>query len=334
MTARATSLSRVNVSRVTMAELFAMWRKYGADWRWHNPFVTPPWLAAWWSCFGDGRELLLLRISMDDMDLGVAPLMVQDGSARIIGSTDLCDYGDCITAPGGQHLFYRVLLNFLAAEGLRQLVLQQIRPDSSAYRHVLPAAEESGWKVHVNRQNISLQLDLPSSWEHYLEMLGTKQRHEARRKLRRVHEAGQVDLVNVGAGREILPAIDRFLHLFRQSRPDKMEFMTESREKFFRTLAYELAQGEMLSLIGLELDGQQAAALFCVESGDTLYLYNNGFDPRFRAISLGVVSKLLSIKMSIEAGMRSYDFLSGTEQYKYRLGGTEVPLYECVVERK
>lgn len=113
-----------------------------------------------------------------------------------------------------------------------------------------------------------------------------------------------------------------------------MEFMTESREKFFRTLAYELAQGEMLSLIGLELDGQQAAALFCVESGDTLYLYNNGFDPRFRAISLGVVSKLLSIKMSIEAGMRSYDFLSGTEQYKYRLGGTEVPLYECVVERK
>ena len=334
MTLQATNLSRVDVSRVTMAEVFALWRKYGTVWRWHNPFVTPPWLAAWWRCFGDGRELLLLRVSTNDIVLGVAPLMLQNGSARIIGSTDLCDYGDCIVAPDGQDRFYGGILSFLAAERVKQLILPQIRPDSSAYRRLLPAAEESGWQVSVNRQNSSLQLTLPSSWEHYLKMLGGKQRHEARRKLRRVHEAGHVEMVKAKADSGVVAAIDVFLHLFRHSRHDKMAFMTETREKFFRALAQELAQCDMLSLISMKLDGRPAAALFCVESGDTLYLYNNGFDPRFRAISLGVASKLLSIKMSIEAGMRNYDFLSGTEAYKYRLGATEVPLYECVIERK
>lgn len=324
----------MQVSRATMAEVFTLWRKYRTDWRWHNPFVTPPWLAAWWRCFGDGSELLLLRVTTDDMDLGVAPLMLQKGSARIIGSTDLCDYGDCIVAPDGENLFYVAILRFLAAEGIRRLELQQIRPDSSTYRWLLPAAKEAGWQVLVSRQNNSLQLDLPSSWEHYLKMLGGKQRHEARRKLRRIHEAGAVDLVKAGSGSAMLPAIDVFLHLLRHSRPDKMAFMTEAREKFFRTLAHELGQCEMLSLISMELDSQPVAALFCVESGNTLYLYNNGFDPRFRAISPGVVSKLLSIKMGIEAGMATYDFLSGTEQYKYRLGGTEIPLYESVIECK
>ena len=70
------------------------------------------------------------------------------------------------------------------------------------------------------------------------------------------------------------------------------------------------------------------------KTASTIYLYNNGFDPRFRAVSVGLVSKILTIRASIEAGQSVYDFLSGTERYKYQLGGVEIPLLQCIIERK
>lgn len=128
--------------------------------------------------------------------------------------------------------------------------------------------------------------------------------------------------------------MDLFVHLFRQSREDKKEFMTDAREGFFRTLATELSQFGMLSLYTLTVNDTQAAAVFCVEIGKTTYLYNNGFDPRFRGISLGVVSKIQTIRTSIEAGQAVYDFLGGTERYKFHLGGMEIPLMKCIIQRE
>jgi CelD/BcsL family acetyltransferase involved in cellulose biosynthesis len=65
----------------------------------------------------------------------------------------------------------------------------------------------------------------------------------------------------------------------------------------------------------------------CFDYGSTRYLYNNGYDPRFRSLSVGIVSKLLTIKDGIDAGRRRYDFLRGNESYKRHLGGKPVPLY-------
>jgi CelD/BcsL family acetyltransferase involved in cellulose biosynthesis len=61
----------------------------------------------------------------------------------------------------------------------------------------------------------------------------------------------------------------------------------------------------------------------------TRHLYNSGFDPRFRSLSVGLMCKVLSLKDAIEKGCKNYDFLKGAETYKYRLGGREVPLYNC-----
>jgi CelD/BcsL family acetyltransferase involved in cellulose biosynthesis len=48
-------------------------------------------------------------------------------------------------------------------------------------------------------------------------------------------------------------------------------------------------------------------------------------------LSVGIISKVLSIRSGIEAGCRRYDFLKGAETYKKHLGGKEVPLYRCSV---
>ena len=82
----------------------------------------------------------------------------------------------------------------------------------------------------------------------------------------------------------------------------------------------------------LDLNAAPVAVSMCFDYNDTLHLYNSGFDPRYRALSAGLLCKVLSLKDAIERGRQKYDFLKGAETYKYRLGGREVPLVRCRIE--
>ena len=62
-------------------------------------------------------------------------------------------------------------------------------------------------------------------------------------------------------------------------------------------------------------------------------LYNSGYDPRYSRLSVGLVSKALAIKEAIEAGKRSFNFLRGTERYKYHLGAKDFAVYQLTVRR-
>ena len=67
----------------------------------------------------------------------------------------------------------------------------------------------------------------------------------------------------------------------------------------------------------------------CFDYKDTVYLYNSGYEPDYGWLSVGVISKALCIKDSIERNKKHFDFLKGGEAYKYHLGGQEFPLYKC-----
>jgi CelD/BcsL family acetyltransferase involved in cellulose biosynthesis len=322
----------VRVTKVPMNELAQLWTTGAAPWQWRNPFVTPAWLAAWWECFGRDRQSLLVRIDTGGRLAGLAPLMVQDGTALFMGSEDLCDHGDFLVAPDDRNRFFPSLLGYLKDAGIRRVALPSVRPDSAAVRGLVPAAHSAGCRVSVRPAGVSLEMDLPDSWETYLDSLEGKQRHEVRRKLRRATEAGDLTLHTVRDPANTAAAVDDFLRLFRRSRPDKQRFMTPEREAFFRKLADGMARAGMLNLTVLEIDRRPAASTLCVDLGRTTYLYNSGFDPAFRGVSLGIVSKLMTIRASVESGRGVYDFLNGSERYKYRLGGKEVALSRCVVE--
>jgi CelD/BcsL family acetyltransferase involved in cellulose biosynthesis len=113
------------------------------------------------------------------------------------------------------------------------------------------------------------------------------------------------------------------------SSDEKEHFMTEQRISFFRTLAIALAKANILKLYVLDLNAVAVAVSMCFDYKDTLHLYNSGFDPRYRALSTGLLCKVLSLKNAIKRGRQKYDFLKGAEIYKYRLGAREVPLYHC-----
>jgi CelD/BcsL family acetyltransferase involved in cellulose biosynthesis len=159
-----------------------------------------------------------------------------------------------------------------------------------------------------------------------------QQRHEVRRKLRRLGEAGRYSYRTVSDPAEVEQKLGVFLHLFTISRQDKKDFMTAAMLAFFRSLVRSMAACGLLRLGFLNIEGAPAAVVMCFEYRDTVYLYNSGFDPRYRHLNAGLLCKVLSISDSIEGGKKVYDFLKGDEIYKQRLGGRPVTLQRCRVQ--
>ena len=320
------------VAPESLDDYAAWWPPAAHSMVWPSPFVLPPWLAAWWPFFADTQAPYLLSVREQEQFVGLAPLMRRGPEARLMGNNDLCDHLDFMVPPQKAQAFYLRLLDYLAADGIRRLVLPSVREDASAMRALLPLAREWGARVHCERHDQLFAMTLPDSWEAYLKGLSGKERHEIRRKLRRLGEAGRVHLHCIREAAALPPALDSFMRLFRANRAVKADFMTGSMPAFFRRLGETMAAAGLLRLYLLDLDDVTIAAVLCFAYRDTVYLYNNGYDNAYRRLSPGLLSKVLTIRASIDEGCQVYDFLKGAEKYKQRLGGRPVNLFRCELE--
>ena len=321
-----------SVTAESFETFFAYWRNSDLSLKWDCFFVLPPWLKVWWSIFGSTSEMYLCAVKHAEEIIGIAPLLLENETASFMGGTDVCDYQDFIIAPGRSHDFFSVLLDDLSGKDITSLDLKSVRPDSATMLELADIAARRGCEVICSQSDVSFELDLPATWDEYLLQLKGKQRHEIRRKLRRLQEAGNISYRVVEEVKAVKKEIETFFELFRLSREDKEIFMTDKMASFFRLLAEILAAEKMLKLFFMDINEIPVAAVLCFDDNSSIYLYNNGFDIRFNSLSVGTLCKVFSIKDSIENGRHKYDFLKGAETYKYRLGGKEMPLYECKIK--
>jgi CelD/BcsL family acetyltransferase involved in cellulose biosynthesis len=294
---------------------------------WNCIFVLPPWLKAWWQEFGSDGELYLASVLRDSVLIGVAPLLLKEGEASFIGSADVCDYLDFIILPGREVDFFTVLLDDLKDRGIGSLSLGPLRPDSTVLSSLLPLVRDLKYDFACEMEDVSSEVCLPPTWEEYLGMLTQKQRHEVRRKLRRLREAGDVNYRVIEDWDDLSLSMALFLKLFRESRQDKATFLTTRMEHFLIALVGGMAQAGLARLGILELSGSPVAAVLYFDYNSTVFLYNNGYDPRYGSLGVGSICKTLCIKESIEKGRGKFDFLKGVEEYKHHMGGREVNLY-------
>jgi CelD/BcsL family acetyltransferase involved in cellulose biosynthesis len=176
-------------------------------------------------------------------------------------------------------------------------------------------------------------MELPSDWEMYMESLGKKDRHELRRKLRKLPQGGTVGLEVLESPDAIAAASDEFLWQMRESRTDKAAFMTDQMERFFRAIVISLAGEGLAEMVFLTLDSKRVASVLCFRSQDEVLLYNSGYDPGYAGFSVGLLSKALALQRAIEQGKRKFDFLRGHEHYKYDLGAKDFAVFQCVIRR-
>ncbi len=320
------------VTQESFDSLASCWTDSSHRLKWGSVFVLPPWLEVWWQAFQPDTKLYLSAVRQDAEIIGIAPLHIRERKAVFIGSADVCDYLDFIVAPGKEEDFFNALLDDLLKLDINQINLDSLRPDSTALVHLVEIARRRGYLVHTAKEDVSLAMELPATWEDYLASLAKKQRHEVRRKIRRLQEAGNVRYRCFRAEPpETEKLTDTFLDIFSRSRQDKADFMTARMVGFFHSLALAMAGAGVLRYGVLELDAIPVAMIMAFDYNETMYLYNSAFLPGYDSLSIGLLSKILGIRESINAGLKHWDFLKGTEDYKYQLGGREIPLFNCQI---
>jgi CelD/BcsL family acetyltransferase involved in cellulose biosynthesis len=188
---------------------------------------------------------------------------------------------------------------------------------------VAKGLEHAGLQAEVEQHAVAAVLDLPNTFEGYLEAIGKKQRHEVRRKRRRYEElVGEVHYeTHHGDG----AAFDEFVRLHRLSGGAKGRFMTPEHEEFFRCLI--ATPGWRIEMLRIPDTERAAACLFVFVDDSGMFLYNSAYDPDLHDASPGVAILGSAIERSIEERLPRFDFLKGDEIYKFRLGAESRALY-------
>jgi CelD/BcsL family acetyltransferase involved in cellulose biosynthesis len=308
-----------------------LWRRTRNNLPWDCLFVTPFWLQSVVGHLGANGDPHVLTVSLDGDIVGIAPLSINDQCAFFLGIPDVCDYQDVIIAPGHGEMVFHHLLDYLSQMGIGRLDLQTLRPHSALSEALEPLEKKSRISIHRLPSDVTYEATLPVDWEGYLMQLNGKQRHEVRRKLRRLEAHGTYAYRMADCNGDLTDVIAQFLRLFQLNRKDKAAFMDDTMSAYFRDLIQQLARQQMLRLYFLDVDEQPAATVLCFDYNGVRYLYNSGYDAQFNDLSVGILSKVLSIQKGIEAGCRRYDFLKGAEVYKKRIGGKKVPLHRYLI---
>jgi len=308
-------------------------------------FLTLEYQRVWWQHLGEG-ELLILAVRDDGELIGIAPLfaVVNSQGQRVlatVGCVEVSDYLDFIVAQGREEAIYTALVDYLAGQlsplaggGWDVLDLCNIHQDSPTLT-VLPAlAEARGWAISTAKDDVCPIVQLPGTWEEYLQTLEGKQRREIRRKLRRTGADEEVSWYFVGPEYNLGAEVEDFLDLMAASTPDKAAFLTPRMRNFFHQLARVTYGAGWLQLAFLEIGSRKAAAYLNFIYNNRVLVYNSGLDwqafPRFGA---GIVLTAYCIRHAIEQGREVFDFMQGDERYKYQFGGQDVEVRRLVVRK-
>jgi CelD/BcsL family acetyltransferase involved in cellulose biosynthesis len=317
-------------------DMASLWNQLLSESASHVPFLRHEYLVTWWKTLGGGEwqegQLRLITARKEQGELvGIAPLFLthnRDGKAALmlLGSIEISDFLDLIVPPAHLTDFCRELLQYLQQSkegGWEVLDFYNILDSSPTLPALEAAAHQLGWSYTVERLQHSPYIPLPGDWEAYLASIDKKQRHEIRRKMRRLEESGvPFRWYFVEEETQLEREIDQFLDLMALDE-EKQAFLTSVMRSQMRESVRAAFRNGWLQLAFLEIEGQKAAGYLNFDFDNQIWVYNSGMDNRFNAYSPGWVLLAYLLKWANEQKRKSFDFMRGNEDYKYRFGATD-----------
>ncbi len=310
-------------------------------------FLSWEWQSTWWDCYTPGDLWLIAGRNSANELIGIAPWFLEQpsGVVRTIGCVEVTDYLDILVRPETSDCFCEALAEWLAGhtEQFRQISFCNLPQHSAVLTHLAQALSECGFAVETEQQEVCPAIQLPATFDSYLETLDKKNRHELRRKLRRAEdgddhvawyivgtEANRQADTQANTHADLQAETERFLTLMAASHPDKAAFLQNQQHvAFFRAITPKLAERGWLQLAFLTVEGEPAAAYFSVDYNNHIGLYNSGLKPdAYSHLSPGIVLLAYIIRYAIEQKRTVFDFLRGNEDYKYRMGAQDTPVLE------
>ena len=280
----------------------------------YSPFLSFNMHHSWFEIFKKESEVYILNHS----DRLLMPLLINNGVAEFTGGMDLFDLHDLIGPKNyRQSILDEILQHCFSVKNINELKIYSVFEDSYFFNKIIKSAKNLSLEIYTTPEDVSPYIELPIKWDDYLSNLSKKNRHEVKRKLKKLENFGSVEVVNSN-----LKNIDENIELFfslMSFNKDKKKFLTEERRLFIKKNITDAVQNNFGSLNFLVINGIKVASSFYFENSKKISVYNSGYDPDYRELSVGVLNHILNIKKFLNH-KSEVDFLRGDEEYKYRIG--------------
>ena len=306
-------------------------------------FATPQWNRLWWEEFGSSgarKDLIVLTMRRGDEVLSIVPLYRkhEDGRKvlRFMGGIDLTDYLGPICATDCREEVANALTSWLLTTDVEwdEFDAHNMPVPLGFAEFLVDHADRSGLAFTLEQEETAAVMQLPSSWEEYEASLIAKERHELRRKRRRLGREFPDAIVRTATPDSLDVDLKTFVEMHRGAEGHKGHFMKPEIATFFERVARSFMDEGWLRLDLLEIGSRAVASTFSFVYDGTFYLYNSAYEPDVARLSPGLVLVSQLVERSIDEGLEVFDFLRGPERYKYQLGGEAVPLNNVGVTKR
>lgn len=297
-------------------------------------FNTWEWHSTWWNIYQPGDLWIVICRDNSGKLIGIAPWFIDQGRVvRFIGCEDVTDYLDLIIDKKHIDIVLGHLANFLKENCAMydHLDLCNIPAASSTLEKLPHLLQNNLFEVRTIRQDVCPIIEVPPTWEEYLQSLDKKQRHEIRRKLRRAEGVpDKIDWYTVDSSQNIQVEIERFFLLMAASDENKQLFLqNEAHKAFFRHMIPLVFEKGWLRLNFLTINDEPTAAYLNFVYDNQLLIYNSGLKiENYGHLSPGILLLVNNIQYAIDQGYKVVDFLRGNETYKYRMGGKDTEIFK------
>lgn len=273
-----------------------------------TPFQSPDWLLPWWDVFAPG-ELRVIAVHEDGALRGLAPLY-RDGTRLFPLGVSLSDYVDILASPAALAAIAAALA---AMADVEECVFDEVRPGAAVL-----GLEVAGFSERMASASACPLLELAGGWK--AAVSASAQRH-LRTARRRAARRGECVILEGDAdnGLALVAELKRLNDLRHQH-----SVFSDPRVEAFHVAALPgLIEQGLVRLYALTI-GDAMAAVYCgFLHGTRAYAYLGGFDPAFAYESPGSILLGHAVMAAANEGAQVFDFLRGSEAYKYDWGARD-----------
>ena len=308
----------------------------------HSPFLAWGWVAAWLKHLAGPHELSIL-VWQDEHGVAqlIVPLIIRGRTRKFGGRTVMlaCGYGreasdylGCLRLPK-----HDSRIGELTAYGITKLVdntlpisLTELDGRVEYENELREKMSGLGRLTRSETQNVCVAVNLPGTWDEYLQGLSSNFRSQVRRRCRKTENEESLAFRSVTAA-ESREFTENLIQLNRQRmaiKGKRSSFEDDNIREFLLESVPYMAANNIAWMDVLEKDGETVAAALNFVHGKSAFFYIGGIDPLAEKWGPGTALFAHIIMRCIGQNYLVYDFLRGKEDYKYKWGGTDVPMHK------
>jgi CelD/BcsL family acetyltransferase involved in cellulose biosynthesis len=298
-------------------------------------FLLWEWIYSWWEVFKDSsRELYLLR-GKNPMGetIGIAPFYLQKQTLfgthkrniiRFCSSLETYpDHLDILATKEYEHLFSEAILEYLIQNDKDwDLIKLDGVDENSIFKKYLTSTPTEGKGLIMTTACDSKcpYLVIDRSFEDYLRSFSPKKRQTLLRKRRILLEREKAILKTVRCDEDPEKYIRELFALHGERARQKgirTTFSGENIYTFHKKVIHSLLKDSKVVLAFLYKGVSPLVSYYCIKHNKKVYYYQAGLSYEGEKRSAGTVLFSLLLEDAFEERDKEFDFLRGSEEYKY-----------------